>query len=81
MGIKQASVSKIEIQVDMRLSTLVRYAEALGGELEVHIRFPDRDVLLDPSAVIARAREPVARTGTRLSAKAIVDLIHEDRGS
>lgn len=48
MGIRQASVSKIENQADMRLSTLRRYVEALGGQLEVRIRFPDREVRLDP---------------------------------
>lgn len=47
MGIRQASVSKIEHQADMRLSTLRRYVEALGGELEVRVRFPDGDVRLD----------------------------------
>ncbi|CAN5818272.1 XRE family transcriptional regulator [soil metagenome] len=48
MGIRQASVSKIENQDDMRLSTLRKYIEALGGELEILVRFPDRDVSLDP---------------------------------
>lgn len=48
MGIRQASVSKIENQDDMRLSTLRKYIEALGGELEIRVRFPDRDVNLDP---------------------------------
>jgi len=50
MGIRQASVSKIENQDDMRLSTLRRYVEALGGELEIRVRFPDRDVSLDPTS-------------------------------
>lgn len=48
MGIRQASVSKIENQADMRLSTLRKYVEALGGQLEVRVRFPDREVRLDP---------------------------------
>ena len=48
MGIRQASVSKIENQDDMRLSTLRKYIEALGGELEIRVHFPDRDVSLDP---------------------------------
>jgi hypothetical protein len=31
----------------MRLSTLRKYVEALGGELEVRVHFPDREVRLD----------------------------------
>lgn len=46
MGIRQASVSKFENQDDMRLSTLRKYVEALGGELEIRVLFPDRDVAL-----------------------------------
>ncbi len=48
MGIRQASVSKIENQGDMLLSTLRKYVGALGGELEVRVRFPDREVRLEP---------------------------------
>jgi hypothetical protein len=35
LQIKQPSVSKIETQVDMYLSTLRAYVEAIGGELEL----------------------------------------------
>ena len=48
MGIRQASVSKIENQSDMRISTLRKYIEALGGELEIRVRFDDHDVSLGP---------------------------------
>jgi len=44
IGVRQASVSKLENQNDMRLGTLRRYVEALGGELEIRVRFPDEDV-------------------------------------
>ena len=47
MGIRQASLSKIENQDDMRLSTLRKYIEALGGELEIRAHFRDRDVSLN----------------------------------
>lgn len=46
MGIRQASLSKIEHQGDLLVSTLRRYVEALGGELEIRARFPDRTVTL-----------------------------------
>ena len=46
-GIRQASMSKIENQNDMHLSTLRKYIEALGGELKIRVHFPDCDVSLD----------------------------------
>ena len=42
LGIKQPSVSKIERQTDLYLSTLRSYVEAIGGELELIVRLPDR---------------------------------------
>lgn len=41
MGDQQPSVSRIEKQTDMYISTLRRYIEAMGGELEITARFPD----------------------------------------
>jgi len=46
MGIRQGSLSKIENQDDMLLSTLRKYVEALGGELEVKVRFGGKEVTL-----------------------------------
>lgn len=40
LNIKQPSVSKIEKQSDMYLSTLRSYVEAVGGELELIVRLP-----------------------------------------
>jgi hypothetical protein len=42
----QSDVSKAEHREDHRLSTLRRYIEALGGELEVVARFGNRRVRL-----------------------------------
>jgi hypothetical protein len=39
MGLEQSAVSRLEKQDDMLLSTLRRYVEAMGGELEVVARF------------------------------------------
>jgi hypothetical protein len=39
------SVSKIEKQPDMHLSTLRSYVEAVGGELELVVKLPQRPVL------------------------------------
>ena len=43
LKISQPAVSKIEKQTDMYLSTLRSYVEAMGGELDVIIRLPNRD--------------------------------------
>jgi len=47
LGIKQPSLSKLEKQSDMQVSTLRRIIEALGGELEVIARFPKGNVRLE----------------------------------
>jgi transcriptional regulator with XRE-family HTH domain len=48
LGIKQPSLSKLESQDDMQLSTLRRIVEALGGELQVLARFPHATVRVKP---------------------------------
>ena len=50
LGIKQPSLSKLEKQSDMQLSTLRRIVEALGGELDLVARFPKGAVKIRPSS-------------------------------
>jgi transcriptional regulator with XRE-family HTH domain len=45
LNIKQPSVSKIEKQTDMYLSTLRNYIEAIGGELELVVKLPKRPAI------------------------------------
>ena len=45
LNIKQPSVSKIEKQADMYLSTLRDYVRAVGGELELRVKLPGRPAL------------------------------------
>lgn len=45
LNIKQPSVSKIEKQTDMYLSTLRSYVEAIGGKLELTVKLPKRPAL------------------------------------
>jgi len=45
LNIKQPSVSKIERQTDMYLSTLQSYVEAIGGRLELTVKLPERPTL------------------------------------
>ncbi len=47
MKIKQASVSKMEGQADMYISTLRKYIVAMGGELEIVAKFPDGNIKID----------------------------------
>jgi len=69
LKIKQPSVSKIEKQTDMYLSTLRGYVEAIGGELDLIVRLPSRRPmhvrqlgdLHDASAKRVR-RRPAARS-------------------
>ena len=42
LGVNQAAVSKLERRTDMYVSSLREYIKAIGGELEIVARFPDR---------------------------------------
>ena len=42
IGVGQDAVSRIEGQTDMLVSTLRRYVESAGGELELLVRFPGK---------------------------------------
>jgi transcriptional regulator with XRE-family HTH domain len=41
LGVSQAQVSRVENQADLYLSTLRSYVQAMGGELELRVVFPD----------------------------------------
>ncbi len=47
LKIKQASVSKMESQTDMYISTIRRYIEAMGGELEIIAKFPEGSIRVE----------------------------------
>lgn len=42
LHVGQASIAKLERRTDMYLSTLRRFVEAMGGELDIVARFPDQ---------------------------------------
>ena len=44
LGIKQPTLSKLESQDDMQISTLRRLIEALGGKLELIVHLPEGDI-------------------------------------
>ena len=48
LGVRQDTISRLEQRSDMLLSTLRRYVEAMGGTLDLVVKFPDRpSVVLD----------------------------------
>jgi transcriptional regulator with XRE-family HTH domain len=47
LGVGQAAVSRLERRPDMYLSTLRRFVEAMGGELEIRARFPSGEVIIE----------------------------------
>lgn len=44
LGVSQPHVAQLESQADMHLGTLRRHIAALGGELELVVRFPDQRI-------------------------------------
>lgn len=46
LGIAQPTLSRLEKQTDMQITTLQRLVAALGGELEIVAHFPKGDVAI-----------------------------------
>ena len=67
LNIKQPSVSKIEKQADLYLSTLRSYVEAVGGQLDLVVRLPSHPPLhlRYLGDVSSGGPSPVAKRGTR----------------
>jgi transcriptional regulator with XRE-family HTH domain len=66
LGIRQPSLSKLEGQSDMQISTLQRIVAALGGELDVIARFPKGAVRVDQFDGAKSRRSPRSSTSTEL---------------
>ena len=47
LGIKQASISKMERRTDMYIGTLSKFIAAMGGKLEIRACFPDGSVCIN----------------------------------
>jgi transcriptional regulator with XRE-family HTH domain len=54
LGMKQPSLSKLEKQADMQISTLRKIVAALGGELQVLAKFPKGIVKIDQFNQVSR---------------------------
>ena len=42
LGVRQDTISRLEQRSDMLLSTMRRYVEAMGGQLDIVATFPNR---------------------------------------
>lgn len=66
LKVRQAAVSKLERRADMYLSTLEKFIEAMGGELQIRAIFPEGAVN------IRRLTETAQRKRVRRGAKRAV---------
>jgi DNA-binding XRE family transcriptional regulator len=68
LGKSQVTIAQLEKRTDVLLSTLRSYIEAMGGHLELVVRFPDREPVVlqglcegeEPVKPRSRSLEPTA---------------------
>ena len=60
LDVKQPAVAKIEKKADMYISTLRRFVEAMGGELEIRAHFPEGDVRINQFEELDETEQPAA---------------------
>ena len=65
LDVKQESISNLEKRSDLLLSTLRGYIEAMGGDLSLLVRFPDR-----PPVELKMLRSPAKSTRPARTRKA-----------
>jgi predicted transcriptional regulator len=65
LGVKQASISKIERRSDMYLSTLRKIIEAMGGKLEIVAIMPNGRVRINQFEQLHQAAEQAETAGAR----------------
>ena len=58
LGLNQATISKLERRTDMYLSSLRRFVEAMGGELEISAIFPEGRVRIQLFEELEEKGEP-----------------------
>ena len=61
LGVGQDAVSRIEGQSDMLVSTLLRYVESAGGELEFVVRFPGKRTAVSIKSFHHKRKSPARR--------------------
>jgi transcriptional regulator with XRE-family HTH domain len=65
LQVTQGYVSKLERQNDMLLSNLYAYVEALGGEVEIRAKFPDKEVQIRQFREIEKLKAALAPRAKR----------------
>jgi transcriptional regulator with XRE-family HTH domain len=63
MGVTQSALSQIESQGDMRLATLRRMVTAMGGDVDVVIRYGNRRTVVSTSQLKSPRRALRAHAG------------------
>lgn len=59
LEVKQPAVAKLEKKTDMYISSLRRFIEAMGGELEIKAHFPEGDIRINQFQDLADKQQPV----------------------
>jgi transcriptional regulator with XRE-family HTH domain len=57
LGATQPEISKMEHRTDMYVSTLRRFVEAMGGELDIIARFPDGTIRITQFHALDQTRK------------------------
>ncbi len=71
LDIKQPAVAKIEKRADMYISTMRRFVEAMGGQLEIKAWFPDGEVRIDQFKELGKSgKAPKTKRRTKKAAAA-----------
>ena len=73
LGVGQDNISRLEGRTDMLLSTLRSYITAMGGSLDLIVRFPDRPAMA-LSALFGKEEENHAGDGRRKTVQNITRL-------
>jgi len=58
LGVGQAEISKIENRTDIFVSTLRRFINAMGGDLEIRAIFPDKSVTITNFSCLVSKEKP-----------------------
>lgn len=64
LGVNQATISKLERRTDMYISTMRRFVDAMGGELEITARFPEGIIAIDQFSTLTSKEMSMAHKKT-----------------
>ncbi len=71
LGVKQASISRMEHRADMYVSTLRGVIRAMGGDLDIRAVFPEGSVRINQFGQIKRQNRKPVRGVPRLRARVV----------